>query len=92
MTCKLIRPKYSTDPVIHPSSLKQMKERGGSWAAYQNHDLGSRNIGHLKFLKVGEECTYKTPPSYYPANTICEGHNYLFVGMVDLQTGNITES
>ena len=77
---------------IDASALGQMRSFGGTWAAYQNHDIGNRNLGHLKFLKVGEECTYKQPPPHFPADTISQGHVYVYVGMVNVETGQIVEN
>ncbi len=72
-------------------SLETMKQRGGRWAAYQNKALDSHNAGHMQFLKVGEDCTYKEPPARYPIdNSHGMGWRYLFVGMVDLKTGLVT--
>lgn len=72
-------------------ALEQMRQRGGSWAAYQNKVLDSANVGHMQFLKVGEDCTYKEPPPRYPMdNGHGMGWRYLFVGMVDLATGKVT--
>lgn len=71
-------------------ALQQMRERGGSWAAYQNQALDSRNCGHLQFLKVGEGCTYTAPPRSYPSDTEHGmGWRYCYIGMVNLETGEI---
>ncbi len=91
MTSKLIRLEYCSDPIIHPESLEQMRQQGGTWAVYQNHDLSSKDICHLKFLKFGPECTFCSPPEHFPANTISHGWIYVFVGTVDLNTGDIKE-
>ena len=29
------------------------------WAAFQNHDLGHPDLGHLQFLAVGPQNTFK---------------------------------
>ncbi len=70
-------------------ALAQMKERGGTWAAYVNSDLSSANCGHLKFLKVGAGCTFETAPKRYPDTPTEINWRYLYGGMVDLETGNI---
>jgi hypothetical protein len=70
--------------VIHSEAFRLMSERGGRWAVYQNADISSfPRAGHIKCLKFGHGCTFETPPPHYPAPTITEGHNYLFVGEVD---------
>ena len=76
---------------VEEQALKQMQTRGGEWAAYQNHELGNRDLGDLRFLQVGESCTFKTPPAKYPDTQYGIGWRYLFVGMVDLKTGEIKE-
>ncbi len=72
-----------------PEALAQMHERGGRWAAYQNHDLGSAEIGRLMFLQVGPGRTFEEPPKRYPDTQHGLGWRYLFVGWVDLETGAI---
>jgi len=72
-----------------PDSLRYMKERGGTWAAYQNNDLGHPNLGHLKFLKVGSGCTYESAPSKMPDTFTDINWRYTHVGFVDLETGKI---
>jgi hypothetical protein len=60
------------------------------WAAYQNHDLGHYDIGHLKFLAVGPQNTFKETPPRMPDTQSTIGWRYVFVGFVDLPTGAIT--
>lgn len=60
------------------------------WHAYQNHDLGSREIGHLKFLAVGPGCTFKEAPKGRLPDTKTDiNWRYWHVGVVDLATGEI---
>lgn len=73
------------------SALKQMKERGGEWFAYQNHDLGHRDCGHLKFLKCGKGCTYEVAPSRMPDTDTSINWRYVLVGKVDLEKGEVNE-
>ena len=73
------------------ASLTTMRERGGKWAAYQNHDMGHPALGHLTFLQYGGTCTYKLPPERHPDTPQMIGWRYTFVGGVDLDTGGITE-
>jgi hypothetical protein len=70
--------------IIDPSALATMRERGGTWAAYRNEDLGHSQVGHLQFLKVGMDCTYAAAPEQHPQNW-----RYRLVGMVDLGAGTI---
>lgn len=85
--------KLIGDGVIHPEALDQMRQRGGSWAAYENVAMDSSNMGHLQFLRVGEDCTFKKPPEKYPADTPAGmGWRYAFVGFVDLEKGIVNMS
>ena len=84
---KLIGEARPTD-----EALQQMRERGGNWCAYQNHDLGSIEIGGLRFLQVGPGCTYQKPPERYPDTQFGLGWRYLLVGVVNLETGDVEET
>jgi hypothetical protein len=78
---------------VHPESLRQIRERGGTWAAYQNHAMDSAGLGHLQFLRYGVGCTFAAPPDSYPADTVSgAGWRYLLVGFVDLSTGQIVST
>lgn len=70
-----------------PQALQAMRDRPGTWAAYQNMDLGHPDAGHMRFLKVGPECTLKTAPPRYPDTSDTIGWRYLYLGMVNLETG-----
>jgi hypothetical protein len=59
------------------------------WAAYQNMALDSHNCGHLQFLAIGPDNTFKTPPSRMPDTWAGTGWKYLFIGWVDLASGEI---
>lgn len=79
-------------PRIDEDALEQMKQLGGAWAAYENKAFDSHNAGHLQFLKVGAGCTCPTPPERYPFDTRHGmGWRYLYVGMVNTETGEIEE-
>lgn len=41
-------------------------EGGHKVAVYVNHALDSSDLGHTRFLKVGEGCTFAEPPERYP--------------------------
>lgn len=84
MTAKILGNERPTD-----EALTEMCDRGGSWACYQNHDLGASNVGHLQFIKYGPDCTFKTPPAKCPDTQHALGWRYVFVGIVDLETGDI---
>jgi hypothetical protein len=77
---------------VGPEALQQMRDRGGRWAAYENHDLGHRDLGHLKFLKVGKGCTFETAPERLPDTPQEINWRYVLTGYVDLKTGEIEES
>lgn len=84
---KLISEKDAAQ--ISEDALEQMKSQGGDWYAYQNHDMGHPYLGHLQFLQVGPECTYKKPPGQYPDTQQGIGWRYLLVGKVDLEAGKV---
>lgn len=62
------------------------------WAAYQNHDMGHPLLGHLQFLAVGSEVTFKQAPRAYPDTRFGLGWRYLFVGWVDLDRCVVVEA
>lgn len=85
------RPGCDDASLIDPEALKTMQERGGVWYAYQNHELTTdvRDIPHLKFLRVGTECTFPHPPKHYPGHAVSDSHVYPLVGKVDVERGKI---
>jgi hypothetical protein len=72
-----------------PEALQQMRDRGGLWAAYENHALDSADLGHLRFLKYGPDCTLKEPPQRYPDTSLGVGWKYVYIGTVNLETGEV---
>jgi hypothetical protein len=48
---------------------------GTRWAAYENHDLGHWALGHLKFLAVGPQNTFKTAPTRLPDAVVSNRSN-----------------
>lgn len=74
-----------------PEALQQMKERGGKWAAYQNQAMDSAGLGHLKFLNIGPDCTFKEPPKRLPDTASQINWRYGFIGWVDLETGEVKD-
>lgn len=87
MTTKLIG-----NPTIDAEALKQMRERGGSWAIYQNVALDSADLGNLRFLQVGPSNTFKEAPERYPDTQFGVGWRYVHVGFVNLAIGAIESS
>ncbi len=81
--------RSAAGPTIDPEALRQMRERGGTWAAFQNQALDSADRGGLRFLHVGEGCTYQTAPGRYPDTQFGVGWRYLLVGTVNLETGDL---
>jgi len=80
----------------HPKSLEFMKTSpynfsDTTWVAFQNHDLGHYDLGHLIFLAVGSKNTFTTVPARMPDTEKALGWRYIPVGKVDLNTGEILE-
>jgi hypothetical protein len=78
------------------SALTQMKllgdDKENRWLAYQNHELGHRDCGHLRFLKCGPQCgVTEWPLKRLPDFQGQINWRYVFVGFVNLDTGDITE-
>ena len=82
-----------TEPkCAHPESLEQIRNttrETDRWAAYENHDLGHPNVGHLVFLVVGPTRTFKEAPEKAPDGPWGMGWRYLFAGWVNLETGEV---
>lgn len=80
----------------HPDALEQMRERGGKWCAYQDHEIQTQYPYRpsLKYLQYGQPHntfpTVESLPPHYPEGTVSGGCVYLPVGFVDLSTGKIT--
>jgi hypothetical protein len=83
--------KLLGENTISAEALKQMRERGGDWFAFQNHAMDSAGLGDLQFLQCGEGRTYQTPPTRMPDTQHAIGWKYLLVGKVNLETGKIVE-
>jgi len=84
--------KLFGDGVIHPDSLSVMRDfcltdPTAKWAVYQNMDLGHSELGHMKFLAVGPNCTYKEPPARLPDMPRQINWRYVHVGFVNLEIG-----
>ncbi len=77
---------------IVPDALQQMRDRGGRWAAYENHDLGHRDLGHLQLLKFGPGCTFEKAPERMPDTPQQINWRYVLVGTVNLESSEIEET
>jgi hypothetical protein len=80
------------DGAIHPDALATMRDRqraGTAWHAYQNHALDSAGLGELRFLQVGDGCTYREAPVRYTDTSHGTGWRHVHVGVVNLETGAI---
>lgn len=76
----------------NPTSLRTLRERSRpntKWAAFENHAMDSSLRGHLQFIMFGEGCTYETCPEKMPDTEFDLGWKYVFVGVVNLETGEI---
>lgn len=74
---------------VSDAVLRELRSRGGRWAAYQNQDLSSLGRGALQYLRVGEGCTFSEPPDQAPDGPAGLGWRHRYIGMVDLQDGAI---
>jgi hypothetical protein len=89
--------KINKDDKPDPETLDFMRSSAFTfpdtkWAAYQNHDLGHRQLGHLRFLAVGPQNTIKeTPKPRLPDFSNEINWRYQFVGYVDLKSGEIVD-
>jgi len=82
------------EPDIDMSVIKQIRMstynyEDTRWAAYQNLEKDSVNVGHMQFLAVGSKNTFKKPPKNMPDSPHGLGWRYKFIGWVNLGTGNI---
>lgn len=94
MEHQYVEPNIIPHPIIgevkvDPEALAEMRTRAEKWprckwAAAQCVDMGSRDIGQVKFYAVGPENTIRT------INHSTLGHwSQYFIGWVDLETGKI---
>lgn len=77
------------EPEVHPADLKQMRDRAAQWpdcrwAAAQNNDLSSRDVGQLHFMAVGPGRGVCAVTSTTLIRWSCK-----FVGFVNLETGKL---
>lgn len=73
------------------NALRKMRSvtKQGVWYAYQNHDLGSEDLGHLMFLFCGPDSTFKEPPDKMPDTPSSINWRYVLVGKVNIENGKI---
>ena len=64
----------------------RMRERGGTWYAYQCSDAGSGNAGHMSFLACGPDHTHPVPPATFPDSIRAD---YVLVGRVELVSATV---
>jgi len=90
--------KLIGDEKADPEILKILQQRvaehpGTRWVAYQNHEIGHPELGHLQFLAVGPDCTFtEAPQPRLPDTRTKINWRYYFVGWVNLETGAIEEN
>lgn len=75
---------------IEEESLKKMRERGGTWACYENQAFDSASAGHRIYLQFGPGCTHETPPTQAPDGAHGPGWKYRFIGQVNLDKGTVS--
>jgi hypothetical protein len=75
------------ETVLH--AMREKSRHNTKWAAFENHALDSSLRGHLQFVMFGEGCTYTTRPEKMPDTAFDTGWKYVFVGIVNLETGEI---
>ena len=62
-----------------------MESRGGTWFVYRCEAMDSAELGQLRFLKCGPDCTFKNPPNQFPdAPGLTPGWKYCLVGELPL--------
>lgn len=74
---------------VDENQLAVMRERGGTWACYENKALDSADAGRCIYIKYGEDCTFKVPPTPAPDGPYGLGWKYILVGPVDLEKGTV---
>jgi len=79
---------------IDPEALTMMEKspynfNDTRWAVYENQALDSASLGHLRYLAIGPQNTYKEPPDRLPDTPQAIGWRYGFVGWVDFETGKV---
>jgi hypothetical protein len=78
----------------NPAALARMRSSPCNfsdtrWAAYQNYDFDHPDFGHVQFLAVGSRNTIKAAPKFMPNTPGCFNWSYVFVGYLDLSSGEV---
>lgn len=68
---------------VAKETVDVLKSRGGTWGVYENQAFDSASAGHIKFLRVGEGCTYAEPPPKLPDTDSAINWRYILVGIVE---------
>ena len=68
---------------LDPSVVTALRERGGTWAIYENQNFNSSRAGHLQLLRYGEGCTYVEPPTRMPDTETSINHSFVLVHKVN---------
>lgn len=77
---------------VEGEALQQMQTKvrpRTRWAAYQNKAFDSSAFGAMKFLLVGEDCTFEIAPKRLPDTQEETNWPYCFYGWVDITSGEI---
>lgn len=81
---------HTTERVVTEETCERLKELGGTWYAYRNDVLDSEYAGHVQCLKVGADCTHKTPPEHMPDSAFGLGWKWRLLGLIDPATGSVS--
>jgi hypothetical protein len=90
------------DHVVEESELRKVRKLsewhllhcrgiGGTWAVYENQQMDSSHYGDMICVRFGPDCTYKTPPEHAPDGHYGAGWKYRYVGMADLESGEVRD-
>lgn len=75
-----------TDIRLHATTVRVIKDRGGTWAVYRNTALDSANFGETTCLRYGPGCTFKTAPDTMPDTPQHgPGWKYCRIALIDSQ-------
>ncbi len=77
--------------LVYPPLLERMRTLGGTWACYENQDLGHPELGHRCFLKYGPGCPCAEAPETHPDTEARIMWRYRRIGYVDLIRGIIID-
>jgi hypothetical protein len=70
--------------------FENLRQRGGSWAVYENHTIGDPSFGSRKFFQFGDGCTYFIAPRQLPNTESQNNQHYEFVGTIDFSIDRVT--